>query len=42
MKQQSIAIDAKQVIDISPFAKGIYLLEITNDDGRFSEQLIVE
>jgi hypothetical protein len=40
--KQSIAVNAKQVIDLSTFAKGVYILEINTEKESFSEQLIVE
>lgn len=40
--KQSIAVNAKEVIDLSTFAKGVYILEINTGKDIFSKQLIVE
>lgn len=40
--KQSITVNAKQVIDLSTFAKGVYILEISTTKDSFSKQLIVE
>ncbi len=40
--KQFIAVNAKEVIDLSTFAKGVYILEINTGKDSFSKQLIVE
>lgn len=40
--KQSIAVNAKQVIDLSTFTKGVYILEISTGKNSFCKQLIVE
>ena len=42
VRQQSVAINAKEVIDITAFAKGVYFLEIESKNGRFLEKVVVE
>ena len=40
--KQLETINAKQVIDVSNLVKGVYLLEITTQNGRVVKQLLVE
>ena len=42
MRQQSVIINAKEVIDIAAFTKGVYCLEIKNSEATFLQKVVVK
>jgi len=42
VRQQSVAINAKEVIDIAAFAKGVYVLEIQQNEKSYLQKIVVE
>ena len=42
VRQQSVIINAKEVIDIAAFTKGVYCLEIKNSEATFLQKVVVK
>ena len=42
VRQQSVIINAKEVIDIAAFTKGVYCLEVKNSEVTFLQKIVVK